>query len=394
LKNIKKLLCISGAVIFIFTAACQNSRQNPDPSGTEEPVLIETPITTYTPDITFLPTALPQTPAITPVSTPVSTEKSEGLIIDPYTVYTSETFNMDANKLRDQFPDLVTVESIGKSVKGTDIKLIKFGKGSRKVLITAGIHARENININLIMRCINEYANAYESCENYGNYNVKSILDSTTIYFVPLINPDGLDIVNALADPILTSLAANNYIKVTWKANANGVDLNRNFPYLWDTIISRYPDYDKIKAPYYRSFPGYSAASEPETKAIVDLCAAYPFEFLVSLHTKGQIICWRDLENEVIEGDDKLAAIIENCLGYSRGAQTDNPGGGFDNWFRSAFKKPGIVIEMAVNDSEVPYNILNRSNYTNEPTYDIYSLRVLNWDKSKCLILAMLNNYF
>ena len=65
-----------------------------------------------------------------------------------------------------------------------------------------------------------------------------------------------------LENAILTALQrqeANNFIQ-RWKANARGVDLNRNFDIGWASYIG-------APAPYGEGYKGPSPASEPETQA-------------------------------------------------------------------------------------------------------------------------------
>lgn len=67
------------------------------------------------------------------------------------------------------------------------------------------------------------------------------------------------------------------------RCNANGVDLNRNFPHLWNKADT----YSRWNINELRTMPlgsGESPASEPETKALIDLVHEHDFKLVVALH--------------------------------------------------------------------------------------------------------------
>ena len=83
--------------------------------------------------------------------------------------------------------------SIGQSEKGKNIWAVKLGKGKKSILINGSHHAREWLTTLLIMKMINAYAKAYESKSNIDGYST-NILDEVSLIFVPLLNPDGVQI--------------------------------------------------------------------------------------------------------------------------------------------------------------------------------------------------------
>ncbi|UCF49832.1 MAG: DUF2817 domain-containing protein, partial [Thermoplasmatales archaeon] len=115
---------------------------------------------------------------------------------------------------------------------------------------------------------------------NYGrNKTVTNILDTTKIYIVPLLNPDGRD--------------------SDYRYNENGIDLNRNFDIDFGSLRGRCIPIGKVfgrKIPYIR-FPrlnlwftnsGRRPFSEPETQAIRDLMRFldhHRFSFYIDCHT-------------------------------------------------------------------------------------------------------------
>ncbi len=96
--------------------------------------------------------------------------------------------------------------------------------------------------------------------EGYGiNDRVTRLVDSTRIHIMPTMNPDGFELSRE-----------GDRVSARGRANANGVDLNRNFP---DQFSSRSP----------RGFRS-DADREPETLAVMQWSRQYPFVLSANLH--------------------------------------------------------------------------------------------------------------
>lgn len=86
---------------------------------------------------------------------------------------------------------------------------------------------------------------------------------------IPVVNPDGVN-------------------KKT-RMNANGIDLNRNFPTVdWTAESIKFWEKDAKKSP--RKFPGYAAASEVETQCIMKHLEDYKPDFVISIHTPLKVL--------------------------------------------------------------------------------------------------------
>ena len=140
------------------------------------------------------------------------------------------------------FP-FIEIGSIGKAVMGNDIPYLKIGTGKREVFYSGSIHANEWICSPVLMKFIENLANAYINDGYIYGYLARNILNSVSIYFVPMSNPDG---VNLVTDALPKSSdyyksaekIAKNYPSIPfpsgWKANIQGVDLNLQFPASWE----------------------------------------------------------------------------------------------------------------------------------------------------------------
>ena len=343
------------------------------------------------------PTAVP-TPEPTPSPTPlpvVELQLTDGKVIDPYRLYDSKKVAHDVLSLGQLYHESITVMSIGQTNFENEIYAFRLGKGSTNVLITATTHARENVTTNYILRAAENLAIAYRNSASVGGYDIRNLLDKYSVYICPCNNPDGLDICNLYAEPVGVGGKITDWTKLTWKANGMGNDLNRNFPFQWQEMVSSEDDF---KEPSKMNYPGPYPASEPETQALMGLVNSVRFEFDINLHTKGRIVYWRDPVNGTVPGDEKLASLLGKKLDFEVAGVTQsvgNYGGGFENWFRSVTGKPGVCLEMTTGgEGEVPYNHPARGRDTDNEVYDIYSERVLDWQRSESLIPYILTEYF
>ena len=145
---------------------------------------------------------------------------------------------------------------IGNSVLGKTIPCIKIGKGSNVVLYHGGIHANEWITSLLMMKFIENFCIAYEENNNLHGFNVRDLYNKTTLFIVPMVNPDGIDLVTGNVPE--NSEIFSNYMQIArnfpnipfpsgWKANFNGVDL-KNFQPI-------YLEYDVVKFSMFLGIP-------------------------------------------------------------------------------------------------------------------------------------------
>lgn len=139
--------------------------------------------------------------------------------------------------------------SLGKSVRGRDITAIIYGEGAKRVLVFGGIHGDEQ-NTTVVARSLAVHMNR------------ETLPPNLTIVIMPDVNPDGL--------------------MASTRVNANGVDINRNFPS--KTWRAEYTE--------QRRYPGAQPSSEPETRAVLSLLKRYPPHLVVTLHAAMGCVNW------------------------------------------------------------------------------------------------------
>lgn len=281
--------------------------------------------------------------------------------VDPSGNYSYEELTADLQELNAWYPTFTKIETIGKSVDGRNIYAIKLGIGKEEISLNASHHAREHMTTNVLMEMLDQYANAYEKNTKINGYDVKKILTKTSIYFVPMVNPDGVMLVQEGAK---SAKNPNQVIKLNkgsknftaWKANIRGVDLNRQYPAGWSSLKN-----NKVK-PGPDNHKGKKPLSEPEVKALYDFTNKHSFKNTVAYHSSGNIIFWHyNQKGSQMTRDKKIATKLSKQTGYSLVAPAKGGGGGYKDWYVTAKKRPGYTIEISpyVGNRPVPNSYFN-----------------------------------
>ncbi|PKR79163.1 peptidase M14 [Halalkalibacillus sediminis] len=280
-------------------------------------------------------------------------------IDNPKQTYTYEMMVEDIEKMAKNHPDLITYQSLGKTPYDRDIWAVKLGHGDASIFINGSHHAREWITTNLNMKMIQTYAEAYQNHEQIEEYDVSDVLNRVTIWFVPMVNPDGvalqqkgLDAFPAEVHHELIEMNEGSTDFKRWKANARGVDLNRQYDYEWDNIAVNHED------ARWSKHKGKEPFSEKENKIIRQFTNEINAEILISYHSSGRVLYW-DYPEKDIRYDD-YAKIISGLTGYVLINPEDNPARGtFMRWFVQEFQRPAFTPELSyfVGETHVPVEI-------------------------------------
>ncbi len=276
-------------------------------------------------------------------------------VINPYQQYSYETMAYDAEQLKNMYPELIKTSSIGKSVEGRDLLMIEFGRGAEKIFVCGTHHAREYIATTYLMYAIDRYAYAYRYGGMWNQYNVREILNNITFCIVPMVNPDGVNLVingiyatsNHEEIASMGIYESPRYGYKAWKANVRGVDLNWNYNKDWSPGTNRNPRGST-------GFNGDYPYSEPETIAVSDYVDNNLFSAYLSFHTQGQIFYWADNP----ENPTYINGLIKNDTGFIEYRESGTGVGGsfFDYVYRN-FKKPTITVELCPYVGNYPYPV-------------------------------------
>ena len=110
--------------------------------------------------------------------------------------YNSFLMRQNLVTLNRTYPFL-NIQSVSSSVLGRDIFVVKLGRGQKKVFYSASIHANEWITSVLLMKFIEDYAISYQNNSDLYGYSVRNLFNSVSIYIMPMVNPDGVDLVTS-----------------------------------------------------------------------------------------------------------------------------------------------------------------------------------------------------
>ena len=237
--------------------------------------------------------------------------------------------------------DIVDLYVIGHSVDNRNRYGLEIGNGSKVIFLDANIHAAETANTHILIQFMSEVVNMYES----GNSDVKNALNEFKFVVMPCINPDGYEIftngIESISNKELWVYKNKNKINFkNLKSNANGVDINRNFP------TQNAGLYYKSKELLYNVslekntgnqayFGGYSLGSEPETKAAMYFMLKHYRSVVtyINLHSQGRVIYSGkpNLSNEFNNLSRKFASKISNINKYIvYGIESEEVGEGND----------------------------------------------------------------
>ncbi|TVX92084.1 M14 family metallopeptidase [Paenibacillus agilis] len=286
---------------------------------------------------------------------PVSASK----MVTHTNLYTYDMMTTQLKQLEAAYPDAIHLESIGKTPYQRNIWAVRVGHGEANIFINGAHHGREWITTLLTMTMIETYAKSYTEQTHFQGYATKELLDQVSIWFVPMVNPDGVTLqqfgLSAFpkADHAkLIQMNSGSRDFTRWKANAQGIDLNRQYDADWSRIRGN------VKHPSWMNHKGPKPHFAPEVKAIVDFTYRIKPEIAVAYHSSGEILFWY-FHNDAsdLPRDKRLARIYSQITGYSLVKPTRNPsGGGYTDWFIQQFKKPGFTPEVSkgVGNQHVP----------------------------------------
>ena len=280
--------------------------------------------------------------------------------------FSSNTVYENLRLLKEQYPFLQT-ESAGKSILGKDIPFVKIGRGTKEVFYSASIHANEWITSLILLEFLHEYCAAIQNNSTIKGFFASHLFESVSIYIMPIVNPDGVNLVTGTLPSSSESYKqaqeiANNFPNIPfpagWKANIRGVDLNLQFPAGWQNArqIKYSQDFNR---PAPRDFVGYGPLTEPESLAIYNFTLRHNFRLILSYHSQGEVIFWQ-FQNYNPPDAFFIGNQFANVSGYSLEPTPFNSSfAGYKDWFIQNYNRPGYTIEVGLGTNPLPLSQFN-----------------------------------
>ncbi|GAB4320904.1 MAG: hypothetical protein Kow00127_13230 [Bacteroidales bacterium] len=235
-----------------------------------------------------------------PVRLPEPVEMWEGGPVDQITDWdfypTYEGYVDMMQQFANDYPDLVEVFSIGQTVEGRELLVAHLGdnlgvdEGEPQFFYTSTMHGDETTGYVLLLRLIDYLLT------NYGSDpQVDNLMNNLDIWINPNGNPDG------------TYAGGNQTVNGATRYNANGIDLNRNFP---DPEEGPHPD---------------GNAWQPETIAMMAFAEDHHFVMSANYHGGAEVMNypWDTWPN--LHADDLWWQFV--CHEYADTAQANSPSG-------------------------------------------------------------------
>ena len=182
----------------------------------------------------------------------MNNELNKGLSLDSYPSFKENERKL--KKLVEKYSDIATLFSIGKSVEGRDLWVVKISdnpkkdeKGEPEFKYISSMHGDEITGREVLMLFLEDFLSQYKTSPK-----VQNLVNNTEIFIMPSMNPDGSE--------------------VPQRGNANSIDLNRDFP-------------DWIRTP--RNVPG---GRQPETQAVMKFQAKRKFSMSANFHGGALVV--------------------------------------------------------------------------------------------------------
>lgn len=292
-------------------------------------------------------------------------------VVDTNLEYTYELLKIDLEGLKARYP-FMEIDVAGKSVLGRNIYYIKLGRGPKQVFYNGAHHALEWITSSLLVKFIEEFLKAYTNGNPLSGFETHKIWETTTIYIIPMVNPDGVDLVINGVDEkcsyykkVIEWNGGRNDFSKNWQANIRGVDLNHNYDASWELSSQAELNYG-IYGPGPTRHSGAYPESEPETRAVANFTRNHDFNMVLAFHSQGEVIYWNYMDmatKKAKEYGQKLC----NASGY----ELDETSGiasysGFKDWFIERYRRPGYTIEVGLGINPLPLEKFDKIYSDNE----------------------------
>ncbi|MCM1109960.1 MAG: hypothetical protein NC336_01995 [Clostridium sp.] len=271
--------------------------------------------------------------------------------------YTPERMLSDLGRLAAVYPESITFGIADTTFEGRLIPVATFGNpdARRHVMVQASMHAREYLSSQLVMALLERYAWSRRAGERIDGVDLRRAFDTVCLTILPMVNPDGVAISQEGVAAAMTretrrwlnEMADSGYDCEQIKANARGVDLNRNFR----NGFADAPGLTTSKD--FGFYPGAEPLSEVESRLLLRTAALRPYDCFLNYHTSGNLVYYGcgNADSLVNESARRMALLIERHTGFpGYGPDSAPPNGSWADEVEVTFRKPSATIELGTRN--------------------------------------------
>lgn len=282
-------------------------------------------------------------------------------IVNTSVPITSDSCNQMILEIVSAYP-FCTTQVLTTTAFGRDVRTLVIGNGPRKVIYSAAHHANEWITALVLLKFAEELAEAIQGGGEIFGRSAAEISRSATIHIVPMVDPDGVDLVVGAIGPgdisfDLAQRLSQDYPGIPfpdgWKANLLGVDLNLQYPAGW--LQAREIKFSQgFTRPGPRDYVGRAPLNQFESRALADYTESVDPALVLAYHSQGKEIYWQFQDYEVA-GARELGEEFARVSGYELAEVAYNSSfAGYKDWFIQNFRRPGYTIEVGSGTNPLP----------------------------------------
>jgi len=252
----------------------------------------------------------------------------------------------------ERYPEITKLVEIGRTHEDRPILAIKISdradvaEDEPPVMLNSAHHGVELLSTEFAIDAMAQLLEHYDD-----DKQIRRFVDELEIWIVPLVNPDG----NAVHMDRALFAGRKNARDADENGRfgkADGVDLNRNYPFRWGTQGELASSSD----PRHRWYRGPRPGSEPETQAMMRLADSEHFVASISYHTWGTVILSPYTIDDVDNPEPDEAWPIAEAMASGAGVQPNgrtyrvqrniySVTGVDQDWFRAAHGTAAFLVE-------------------------------------------------
>ena len=303
------------------------------------------------------------------------------MIVNTSIPITSQSCEQMIRQIVETYP-FCRSELLGATAFQRPLRTLVIGTGPRKVIFTAAHHANEWITALVLLKFAEELAEAIQNDGEVYGRKAADVANAATIYMLPMVDPDGVDLVVGAIDPqdiqyTLARRISQDYPSIPfpdgWKANLLGTDLNLNYPAGW--LMAREIKFMQgYTGPAPRDYVGRAPLNQLETQVLSGYTEYIDPALVLAYHSQGQEIYWQ-FGNYDIPGARELGEKMAEASGYTLAeVPYESAFAGYKDWFIQNFRRPGYTIEVGRGENPLPLSQFDEIYQANVPILTIAAM--------------------